>query len=236
MKYSITLIMLFLLAILASGCAITPNRNTFSVTVDSINDAAITNKNLYVLLPGNKDVKIEDLQFKEYATYVNRALIKHGFVPAESLEKANIAILIVYGTGDPQERVYTYSVPTKKTASSRTTGIIGSDYSNLYRGETEYTITGESTRTATYITYLRYMILKAVDLDEYKKSNEEIQLWRTVAMSTGVSSDLRRVFPILVAASQQYFGGNTGQEIKVDLNEDDDRVFEIKGITKTNKK
>lgn len=228
-------------ALLLSGCAtIQPQ---FSVRVDSISGAT-TDKSSYILLPGNKDTKAEDLQFKEYATYVNRALIKNGFMPAESFEKANVAIFLVYGIGDPQEHPYSYSLPTwgqTGVSSSYTTGTISSygGYGS-YSGTTTYTptygVTGSTTHVGSYTTYFRFMVLDAVDLDEYKNSKKEVQLWKTTVTSAGSSGDLRRVFPILVAASQQYVGKNTGQKVEVNLYEEDDRVIEIKGIIKTEKK
>ena len=227
--------------LLVSGCATVQPQ--FHVKVDSISDRSV-DKNLYILLPGNKDTKAEDLQFKEYAAYVNRALIKQGFVPAESFEKANIAIILVYGIGDPKEHQYSYSIPTwGKTgvSSSYTTGTISSygGYGS-YSGATTYTptygVTGSTTHTGSYTTYFRFMVLDAVDLDEYKKSKKEVQLWKTTATSSGSNGDLRLVFPILVAASQQYFGKNTGQKVEVKLYKEDERVVEIKSVTKTEKK
>lgn len=232
---------LLLAALVLSGCA--PMQPQFSVRVDSISGGAV-DKNSYILLPGDKDTKAEDLQFKEYAAYVNRALIKQGFTPAESFEKANIAIFLMYGIGDPKEHQYSYSIPTwgqTGVSSSYTTGTISSygGYGS-YSGSTTYTptygVTGSTTHTGSYITYFRFMVLDAVDLDEYKKSKKEVQLWKTTVTSSGSSGDLRLVFPILVAASQQYVGKNTGQKVEVDLYEDDERVLGIKGITKTEKK
>ena len=80
------------------------------------------------------------------------------------------------------------------------------------------------------------MVLDAIDFDEYKANKKEVQLWKTTVTSTGSSGDLRRVFPILVAASQQYIGKNTGQKVEVNLSEGDARVIEIKGISTTDKK
>ena len=231
-----------LLAVLtASGCATVQPQ--FSVRVDSIS-GGVTEKNSYILLPGNKDTKAEDLQFKEYAAYVNRALMKQGFVPAESFEKANVAIFLMYGIGDPKEHQYSYSIPTwgqTGVSSSYTTGSVSSygGYGS-YSGTTTYTptygVTGSTTHTGSYTTYFRFMVLDAVDLDEYNKSKNEVQLWKTTVTSSGSSGDLRRVFPILVGASQQYIGKNTGQKVEVDLYEEDERVSGIKGITKTEKK
>jgi hypothetical protein len=214
----------------------------FQVSVDSISGER-PDKNSYILLPGNKDTKAEDLQFKEYAAYVNRALIRQGFEPADSFEKANVAIFLVYGIGDPQEHQYSYSIPTwgqTGVSSSSTTGTVRSygGYGS-YSGTTTYTptygVTGSTTHTDSYTTYFRFMVLDAVDLDEYKKSKKEVQLWKTTVTSSGSSGDLRRIFPILVAASQQYVGKNTGQKVEVNLHEEDQRVIDIKGIAKTEK-
>jgi len=232
---------LLVVTLVVSGCATTQLK--FSVRVDSIRGGAV-DKSSYILLPGDKDTKAEDLQFKEYAAYVNRALIKQGFYPAESFEKANIAIFLMYGIGDPKEHQYSYSIPTwgqTGVSSSYTAGTISSyggygSYSGMTTYTPTYGITGSTTHTGSYTTYFRFMVLDAVDLDEYKKSKKEVQLWRTTVTSTGASDDLRLVFPILVAASQQYVGKNTGQKVEVDLYEDDERVLGIKGITKTEKK
>ncbi len=243
MRVRVVLTSLILVALLMSGCATTQPQPYFSVTVDSISGAA-AEKNSYILLPGNKDTKAEDLQFKEYAAYVNRALIKQGFVPAESFEKANVAIFLVYGIGDPKESQYSYALPTwgqTGVSSSRTSGTVSSygGYSS-YSGKTTHTptygVTGSTTHIGSYTTYVRFMVLDAVDLDEYKKSKEEVQLWKTTVTSAGSSGDLRKVFPVLVAASQQYVGKNTGQKVEVDLYEEDERVIQIKGIAKPEKK
>lgn len=241
MRARFTVTIFLLAALVVSGCATTQPQ--FSVKVDSISGQT-ADKGSYILLPGNKDTKTEDLQFKEYAGYVNRALIKQGFVPAESFEKSNIAIFLVYGIGDPQEHQYSYSIPTygqTGVSSSFTTGSTSSyggygSYSGMTTYTPTYGITGSTSHTGSYTTYFRFMVLDAVDLDEYKKSKKEVQLWKTTVTSSGSSGDLRQVFPILVAASQQYIGENTGQKVEVDIYEEDERVIEVKGITKTEKK
>jgi hypothetical protein len=241
MRISVALTSIFFSIVLLSGCATT--QPGFSVKVDSISGTS-ADKTSYILLPGNKDAKADDLQFKEYAAYVNRALIKQGFVPADSVEKANIAIFLVYGIGDPQEHKYSYSIPTwgqTGVSSSYTTGTVSSygGYGS-YSGTTTYTptygITGSTSHIGSHTTYFRFMVLDAMDLDEYKKSKKEVQLWKTTVTSAGSSGDLRQVFPILVAASKQYIAKNTGQKVEVNLYEEDDRVIEIKGIARTEKK
>ncbi len=235
MKLKIVIISLWFSVLLLSGCA-NMRPPTFYVNVDSIGDAG-SNKT-YILLPGNKDTKPSSLQFQEYARYVNRALQEKGFIQAETLQEANVAIFLGYGIGDPQEHQYTYSLPTwgqTGVLSSYTTGTVSS-YGGygMYSGTTTYTptygVTGSTTHSGSYVTYFRFMLLDAVDLDEYRKSQKEVQLWKTIVTSTGTSGDLRRVFPILVAASKNYIGTNTGKKVKVKLLEEDAQVKAIKGI------
>jgi len=208
----------------------------FEVKVDAISRSKMDRKT-YVLLPGNKDTNADDLQFEEYAIYLNRALNMEGFVAAHSVEKADIIVFAAYGIGAPQEHQYSYSLPVwGKTgiSSSNTNGSMDA-FGNFHATTTHtptYGITGSSTYTDSYATYFRFMVLEAFDLGEYRKSKKEIQLWKITATSSGTSSDLRLVFPMLVAASKPYIGRNSGAQIEVILREDDERIGEITGITK----
>lgn len=229
-RYFSAIAMLFLL--FTFGCA--PTVPSFTVNVDTIGDAEEFNTS-YVLIPGNKDTTAEDLEFKEYASYVERALSELGFIKAESFDDAATAIFLGYGIGEPQEQQYTYSEPTwgqTGVSSTTTTGSVSSNgsYSETTTYTPTYGITGSTTHYDSNITYLRFMFLDAVDLNEYKKSKKEIQIWKTKVSSSGSSGDLRRIFPILVAASQNNIGKNTGTMITVNLLENDPSVLEIKGI------
>lgn len=225
MIHKLRLVVLFFCVFALSGCVGTDT--VYSVYIDSIGSAKETKKS-YVLLPANKDVKPNDLQFKEYANYINRALKQNGFILAKDLTKASIAIFLGYGIGKPQKNQHTYSIPTYGQ-----TGISSSNtYGSLTTHTPSYGITGSTTHTETYITYFRYMFLDASDLAEYRKSKKEIQLWKTKVTSTGSSGDLRLVFPVLVAASKDYIGTNTGKKILVEMSTEDPKISEIKGIEK----
>lgn len=232
MKY---ILMIATLALL-QACVMGPQ---FYVNIDSISAPEAVSKTKYILLPGVKDVEEGDLQYREYATYVDRALALKGYTKATSFSGADIAIFLGYGVGDPITSQFTYSLPTfgqTGVSSANTYGTVNR-YGNTatYSGTTTYTptygVTGSTTHTGTQTTYFRYMWLDAVDLDEYRKTEKEIQLWKTTVSSTGSSGDLRQVFPILVAASKPHIGGNTGKEVEVVLSEDDKRVTEIKGLS-----
>jgi Domain of unknown function (DUF4136) len=215
------------LILLMAGCA---SVEKYRVNVDSMQAPGTDDKKHFILFPGSKDTSSNDPQFREYAGYINRALISRGFVPAESVEQADLAIFVVYGIRDPQQHPYTYSVPvmgyvddsfmTSGTRNRRTT---------IY--PPTYGITGYTSEVGTYTTYLRFLVLDAIDLSEYKKSEKKIQLWKTTVTSRGSSDDLRRVFPIMVSASKPHIATNSGQPINIEIDEDDPSVLEITGRT-----
>lgn len=221
---------------LFSGCASRQLR--YHVNVDSISSEVAPLKKSYVLLPGTKETTADDLQFKEFATYIHRALAAKGFMLANNIEKADIAIFLVYGIGNPQENIYSYSLPVwgqTGVSSSTTYGTVNT-FGNYgtFSGTTTYTpqygITGYTSHVGSYTTYFRYILLDAYDLDVYRKEKKLSQVWRTTVTSTGSSGDLRRVFPVLVAGSEEYIGVNTGQKVRVVLHEEDPIVLEIKGM------
>ncbi|HED00209.1 MAG TPA: hypothetical protein ENN18_07490 [Proteobacteria bacterium] len=219
------------------GCAIGP---MYHVKIDSISGVDADMKRKYILLSGLKDVHPNDLEFREYASYVEKALASAGYIRAGNFKDANIAIFLAYGIGDPKEHQYTYSLPVRGqtgVSSSTTYGTITS-YGGYgtYHGTTTYTptygITGYTTHVGSYTSFFRFFILDAVDLEEYQRSDKVVQIWRTTVTSRGSSGDLRKVFPILVAAAKSYIGTDTGKQIEVTLTEDDKAVLEIKGLPK----
>lgn len=222
-------------AALISGCA---NQYQYYVNVDSLSSEGSDTKKTYILLPGNKDTSVEDLQFKEFATYVHRALAAKGFVAGDSIEKAELAVFLAYGISEPREQLYSYSLPIwgQTGVSSSTTFGRLSTYGGYgtYSGTTTYTpsygVIGYTTHVGSYTTYFRFILLDAYDLETYRKQKKLSQSWRTTITSTGSSGDLRRVFPILVAASKAYLGSNTGGKVRVVIDENDAAVLEIKDV------
>jgi hypothetical protein len=208
------------------GCAA-----SFNVSVDSIADPDVTDKHSYILLPGNAGTSVSDLQFREYANYVRKALNRHGFNESSSAE-ADLAIFIIYGIGDPQRTPYSYSLPIYGKTGGGTTTLSLSSYGTDGYSNTSGTITSKPTYgivgTTTYsgenVDFFRFLIVDALDLARFRRDSTTAVLWRTMATSFGSSGDLRRVFPVLVGASAEYLGSNTHQRIDMSLTEDDRRV------------
>lgn len=211
----------------------------FHVNVDSISSGEAKSDSKCMLLPAEPNDIANQLEYKEYAQYVKRALDKKGFNVTDNADEANVVVFLKYGISEPQESVYSFSTPVwgqTGISSSHTSGTIHNYGSGMasFSGTTthmpQYGITGYRTHVGTRIAYTRFVMLDAYDLERYRETSEEVQLWRTTATSTGSSGDLRLVFPIMVAASSEYIGENTEKQILLILFENDKRVQEIKGL------
>lgn len=217
-----------------AGCGL-----PFHVNVDSISSGELLSNSKCILLPADPNIITNNLQYKEYAGYIKRALQKNEYEVTDDIDEAVIVVFLSYGITEPHESIYSYSTPVwgqTGTSSSHTTGTIYSYGGGMasYSGTTTYTpqygITGYQSHIGTRITYTRFIILDAYDLAKYRETSKEVQLWRTTAISNGSSGDLRLVFPVMAAASSEYIGKNTSKQIKRVLYENDKRVKEIKGL------
>lgn len=210
-----------------SGCA-----TSFNIKVDSLATPEAVSKTRYLVTPASQEVNANDLQFLEFASYVERALTNRGFARVDSFDNADIVIFMAYGIGDPQLNPYSVSIPQwgqTGVSGSTTTGTMNT-FGNTatYSGTTTYTptygVTGYQTVSGTRVTYFRYLILDALDVQTYKDTQELRQVWQTVITSTGSSGDLRRVMPLLVVAGESHLATNTGKQVPVTLTESNKRV------------
>lgn len=230
MKQLLFISLLFLL----SSCATTQQ---FMVGVNSFSRTSNCAPKTFIIMPGNKNTDVNDLEFQEYCIYVERALINNGLTKENDGNEADIIVFLAYGIGEPEEHGYTYSIPVfgqTGVSSSNTTGnIIAFGNTGMYSAKTTYTpqygITGFRTGQGSYTTFSRYIYLSAYDLVGYRSSKKAIIVWDTRIASIGSSGDLRRVFPVMIAASIDYIGKNTKGIKEITLTEEDDSVLFIKG-------
>ena len=234
-------ILVAVVAVLASGCAMGPSR--FNINVSGITGPNPLEKTKYNILPLVKGVDKDDLQFQEFSTYVDRALLMKGFQKAAANEEPEITIFLSYGISDPTERIASAPVfgqtggGTTSTFNATTTS---NTYSNYGSTTGNATTTGSvytpptfgvvGSQTYSYSTYDRFLVLDAVDYMGFKETKKMKSLWKTTITSTGSSGDIRRVFPLLVAAAVPHIAENTGKQVSVVLTENKEVVKEIKGI------
>lgn len=77
-------------------------------------------------------------------------------------------------------------------------------------------------------SFFRWARLEAVDAPAYFNAQKVVELWRTTMMSEGTTGDLRRVFPILIAAGEKYFGVDTGRAVLRVMTDDDAEVLAVR--------
>lgn len=192
------------------------------IAVDSLCAPNAATKKHYILLSGTKSINANDLQFQEYANYINNALALKGFTKVTKDSKPDIAILLQYDISEPEEEEYTYSTPVYKTVYYKLHG----EDSTPFPIEQ---LAGYETNVAHYTSYTKYLFLEAVDFKKYSENRTRKQVWETTVWSSGPESDLRQIFPLLVAAGMKYFGKKTPHAIHIEIDESDSRIQEVKG-------
>lgn len=230
---------LLLTALLHAGCA-TPTTvaPSFEVEVNSLAGPGAAERKTFLLLPGNKDTEADDLQFREFAVYVSRVLEGRGFVAADDAAQADLAVVVTYGIGDPQVSQQTYLLPIwgqTGIGSAYTSGTVRHiGNTSTVAATTTYTptygVTGYATQVRSSTSFVRYASLTGYDLKLFKETNRQQQLWSTTITSTGASSDLRRVFPVLMGAASVYVARDTGRRLSLTLFENENRVKWVKGL------
>ena len=206
--------------ILLFGCMTAPSRYDIEMNGFARSDSGAADHR-YLLLPSDSGVSLNDLEFTEYAGYVDHALGKAGYQKASEADDATEAIFLYCGIGNPQEHKYTFWLPdSDQTQSSSLT---------LPDNIPAYGTWG--TRTSQDQGSCRYISLSAVDLVKYKENQQVVELWRMEMISFGSSHDLRRVFPLMIAASERHLGQNTGRILDETVTDQDRDVVEIRAVS-----
>jgi hypothetical protein len=226
-----------LLAVVAGCVPLQRQQLRFDSRVTSLAREDASMKTRYLLLPGEKGVEPTDLQFLEYARCAQRVLDSDGFTRVTAFEDADVVVFLSYGIGNPQDHVYSYSLPMfgQTGVSSSYTSGTAANYGGMtnYSGTTTYTptygVTGYSSHVGTYTTFTRFMWMDAIDVAAYRQTKQVLQVWATTVTSTGTSGDLRLVFPYMAAASKGLLGKDSKRMVEVDLQERDPFVAWVRG-------
>jgi hypothetical protein len=189
-------------------------------------------------MPGRVREPSDNLKYKEFSSYIHQALQLKGFVKTSSVRNADICITTNYMMSCPRSYDYNYSTPVYGQtgfSSSYTNGSLQS-YGNsaTYSGVTTYTptygVVGSRQNSGTAIHFTSVIKITALDLNAYRRTNKEEQLWVTTISSTDEQGDDRQAFPVMVAAAAPYFGVNTGREVTINIAKNDKRVTAVKGL------
>ncbi|MFN7178457.1 hypothetical protein [Hyphomonas sp.] len=239
--------MRWLVAVLCSvflgGCQTGPN---YYVNVSSITAPEVQSGMTYRVWPANDNVKVSDLQFREYAEQVSRALELRGFKRAAERTLPDVITFLDYGIGAPQTRTGSYNMPVygQTGVASSTTTTTGTATANRF-GNTvygtgtatstttntpQYGVIGSTTKVYSYTEYTRYIKVDAHFTSRWEQEKELVPAFTTEIVSTGSSGDLRKLFPIMLAGSLDYIASTTQGYVPVTLIESDPRIAVVMGL------
>jgi hypothetical protein len=220
---------------LLSGCA---GMSTLPVEthVDGISASTAATKKRYFLLPGDKSVQADDLQFLEFSSIVEQAMSQQGFTRANTPADSDLLVFLTYGIGDPQKQLVSYSVPvwgqtgissSSSTGTLRNVGGGVATYSGMTTYNPTYGVTGYTTNIGEITTYFRFVLIDAYDTEAYSKDGSMRAVWKTKGESTGRYNDLRLVFPPMIATMKPHIGRNTGRKVTRQLTIDSKEVKDL---------
>lgn len=158
----------------------------------------------YVLLPGMRDLKADDLEFKQVCRYMENALALHGFQKAGENEQPNLFLRLAYGIGTPQTETV--------TTGAGYSYAVGWMWLNV------------PPKTANITSYQRNLIVEAYDAPDPAVAK---QVWKTSITSTGTTNDLRRVIAYMISGAHPYFGTQTNSKKLMSIPGLDQRVLDI---------
>lgn len=153
-----------------------------------------------------------------YARILTRALEAKGFVSDAS--SPDLVIRVTYRVGDTQTWTTTTSTPTM--------GVTGVDTQTIVTPNPDPTgppiitttstpvtgVVGTTESSTTSSSSMRIIQVEAMDAASYANGKPAV-VWSIHARSRGAEDDLARVFPVMVASMEDYFGVNAAQEIDV---------------------
>lgn len=227
----VSLVLLVVVGLTACGT------QSVKIAVDSIVGQKDIPAKHYTWLSGMRGTSHNDLHFREFSRYFQTVLQDHGY--HETTDKdAPIAVYFSYGVSPGRTTQYTTTTPiyeweggdtivyteTKKDKKGKTTSTVTSTVTTPARQR----LVGMSVGTSRYTVFTRFVTLEAKRYQAGGKPKDMQTLWKSKITSTGPSSDLRALMPIMAAAAAPYIGVDTGETKVVKMKKDDPRVAEFK--------
>lgn len=236
------------IALAISGCG-----TLYKLDVTAYNNPNVEVGTSYVILSGNPDIPVSSPEFIEYASQVERALEPKGFRRIEDgdLSKAALGIYVSMAVSDPAKRYHTvqrglYESPYADESAATVRGSGQSGGGNDGSGGASQAkmpttpapemLAGVAENSFATTVFTKHLNLVAIDLQAYIKEIADVgreqavpvEVWSVDIETTGQPSDLKEVFPVMVAASQPYLGDSTDDVVHTKLSATDKRVQQIK--------
>jgi hypothetical protein len=225
----------FAMVLLGAGCSST----SFDMKVNSAAKPQAKAAVSYRIESTNPGIDTSSLRYQEAENFVKTALSGKGMYEASKPELADVVVALDYGIGPPviTEKSVNDPIFVNLPGGSHTETVqTGTDskgnpiYSTVavpdaptpqYMGEREYNV--------VVTTYEKHLNLTAHENKEATEGRPPRTVWGVQVTSEDESKDLRKYLPVLIAASIDYIGKDSGGEIKtIRVNEKDPAIAFVK--------
>jgi len=184
----------------------------YFVSVNSYGNYDLKGKTYYIE-SGDENISSNDLEFKEYAGYLEENLKTQGAQKTTDKENADLCILMNYCITD-QSYQETIPIPEYGRTSIASTTTKG----NVTTYQYNYGTTGYHYVNRDVSKFLR--VVNIYGYDNKTLDSEPIMLWKTNLKSEGFRSDLRTVIPYIFYAGIGKLGVSTNGETLVTVPEE----------------
>lgn len=205
----------------------------YSVDVSSFGEYDMIGKT-YVIIPANEELDVNDLEFKEYSSYVKKVLAVAGAREASDFINADLCILMHYEITDKsyeetvsrpvfgQTGIKSITTNTNTTTNRNTYGQGSvSTYGNSAYGNANINSSANRNTTSTsninysygvtgYRTVQRHVekYLRIINLYAYENVENSPMVWKRNIMSDGSSDKLRELIPVMSYCAIDKIGVN----------------------------
>lgn len=226
---------------LLSGCG-----TLYQLEISARNPDQSALQGSYVLVPGNPDVSVKSAEFEKVSNQVERGLSGSELrrLPIARLADADMAIVVDYQVGEPEEVGHSSKVPmfqtrtqadsedgTKEGGSTRNRSSGGRSSPGVVDAPPVQELIGTQTYTFVRTQYWRDLSLRAITFDLDGPNNLSLHktgsLWTVMVATAGSSSDLDEVMPVMIAAAKPYIGVHSEEPIFEKMNGIDRRIKAI---------
>lgn len=195
----------------------------YNLDVESLSEPEQRKGVKSVAIVSGMEIPTDSLDFKAYAEPI-RLLVSQSdrYRPLGKGEKYPDEILVVeYFISDPQKETTVWSVPrynyvpstNYSTSYYGNSGYVGSSYTTANNGGLYYA--GSSVHSSTSTTFIRTLVIRAIDGKELGRTKKSKELWKVRIKSEGPKDELRQFVNDASMSSYRFWGLSIETTIKL---------------------
>ncbi|WP_338637703.1 hypothetical protein [Spirobacillus cienkowskii] len=194
-------------------------------------------KKLTTIEPSVEGITKDSLEFLPVKNLVVKILKENGYKVTEDKKKIDTVVFVNFGVSAPKtktwsEPVYDYVIrqPQQSTTTHKVYNYYGQNLGEIKSQTTsgnplpELVYRGERINSIDITTYVRHLILEAIDYKHFLKTKNIKPFWKVSVISEGGSNDLRKILPYLAVIARQIVEKDTYRKLNGFIFEGDPRA------------